>query len=102
MKNFLWAIFGVAVAGVAFWIVSSTETVPPRALPILVLFLIFGAGPIGAFWMMYTAIRYEKHPLPYLLLAFVPYYFLGYYFDRVRGKKLRAYARVPPRIAGQP
>ena len=89
MKKLLWAIFGSSVAGVAFWIVTSTETVPPRPLPILVLALIFVVGPIGSFWMMYRVIRYERHPFPYVLLAFIPYFFLGYYFERVRGQTTR-------------
>jgi hypothetical protein len=42
--------------------------------------------------MLYRAIRYEKRPLPYVFLAFVPYAFLGYYFERVRGKKLESNA----------
>lgn len=28
--------------------------------------------------------------IPYLLLAFIPYFFLWYYFERVRGKNLSA------------
>jgi hypothetical protein len=89
MKMSLWAIFGFAVAGLAFWIVTSTETVPPRILPLLVLALIFGVSPLGTFWMMYWVIRYERHPFPYILLAFIPYYSLGYYFERVRGRTSR-------------
>jgi hypothetical protein len=84
IKMFLWATFGFAVAGVAFWIVTSTETVPPRPLPLLVLALVFGVSPLGAFWMLYRVIRYERHPFPFILLAFIPYFFLGYYIERVR------------------
>lgn len=29
-KIFEWAILGFSVAGLAFWIVSSTETIPPH------------------------------------------------------------------------
>ena len=87
MKMFLWAILGLAVAGLAFWIVTSIETVPPRPIPLLVLALVFGVGPLGSFWIMYMAIRYEKHPLPYVLLAFIPYFFLGYYLERVQGRR---------------
>lgn len=87
MKMCLWAIFGFAIAGVAFWIVTSTETVPPRPLPLLGLALVFGVSPIGTFWMLYRVIRYEKRPFPFILLAFVPYFFLGYYFERVRGRE---------------
>lgn len=90
MKMFVWAILGFAMAGLAFWIVSSTETIPPHPLPLAVLAFIFGVAPLGSFWMMFMAIRYESRPWPYVLLAFLPYTFLGYYFERVRGKKLKA------------
>jgi hypothetical protein len=86
VKMFLWAILGTALAGVAFWLVTSTATIPPHPLPLLVLALFFGVSPLGAFWMMYMAVRYERQPLPYFLLAFIPYFFLGYYFERVRGR----------------
>jgi hypothetical protein len=84
MRMFLWAILGLAVAGCAFWIVTSTVTIPAGPLPLLGLALVFGVSPIGTFWMIYMAIRYERRPLPWLLLAFIPYFFLGYYFERVR------------------
>jgi hypothetical protein len=88
MKMFLYAILGLAVAALAFWVVTSTATIPPHPLPMLVLALVFGVSPLGSFWMLYTVIRYEKRPLPYIFLAFVPYLFVGYYFERIRGKKL--------------
>lgn len=90
MKMFLWAAVGILVAGFAFWIVTSTVTIPERPLPLLLLALVFGVSPLGGFWMLYMAVRYEKRPLPYILLAFIPYFFLGYYFERVRGKNLEA------------
>jgi drug/metabolite transporter (DMT)-like permease len=94
MKMSLWAIVGIFVAGLAFWIVTSTATIPERPLPLLILALVFGVSPLGGFWMMYMAIRYENRPLPYILLAFIPYFFLGYYFERVRGKNLEATHRM--------
>jgi 4-hydroxybenzoate polyprenyltransferase len=44
-------------------------------------------GSIGALWMMYMSVRYEKNPLPMVLLAFVAYAFLWFYVERVRPKK---------------
>jgi len=38
--------------------------------------------------MLYMAIRYETQPLPMMFLAFVPYAFLWYYFERVRAGTL--------------
>jgi hypothetical protein len=97
VKMFLWALIGMVVAGLAFWFVTSAATVPERPLPLLVLTLVFGTSPLGTFWMLYMAIRYEKHPSPYVLLAFVPYFFLGYYFERVRGKHIAAQSLMPKR-----
>ena len=89
VKTFLWVCLGFAVTGLAFWIVTTTETIPPRPLPLLVLALVFGVSPLGTFWMLYTVIRHEKRIMPYALLAFIPYFFLGYYFERVRGRSKR-------------
>ncbi len=53
-------------------------------------FTVFAIPPLGAFWMMYVAIRYEERPLPMILLAvFVPFTFVWYYFARVRPGKVR-------------
>ena len=85
MKLLLWILLGFVVAGIAFWTLV-TESLQNPFLVFLVV-VIFAAPSIGAFWMLYMAIRFEKHPLPFILLAFVPYGFLGYYFERVRPKK---------------
>ena len=45
-------------------------------------------GALGAFWMIYMAIRHEKHPISMVLLAaFVPYSFLWYYLDRAPARE---------------
>ena len=43
---------------------------------------------VGAFWMIYTAIRFEKNPLPFILLAIIPFACFWYYFDRARLKNM--------------
>lgn len=65
---------------------------PPDSSPFILFafWVLFGIPPLGAFWMMYVAIRYEKNPFPLILLAlFIPFTFLWYYFDRVRPGKVR-------------
>jgi hypothetical protein len=47
-------------------------------------FLIMG---IGSIWMLYQAVRYENHPMSYVLLALVPYAFVYYYFETVKVKR---------------
>jgi len=37
--------------------------------------------------MFYMALRYEKNPWLMILLAFIPYAFLWYYFERVRPER---------------
>ena len=86
MKLAVWVLLGLIVTGAAFWIVTSPST--PHNPVILAFFIaVFTIGPIGAFWMMYISVRYEKHPLPMVLLAFLPYAFLWYYVERVRPKR---------------
>ena len=46
--------------------------------------LFFLVQPLGALWMLYRSVRFEGRPLLFILLAFVPYAFLWYYFERVR------------------
>lgn len=53
--------------------------------------LLYGAvvavPTLGAFWMMYRAVRYERSPAPFILLAFVPFTCFWYYFGRVKPRK---------------
>lgn len=95
MKKLLWMIPGLAMIGFAFWVVTTSVPIPPSPINLLWLGLVFGVPPLGGFWMWYMAIRYEKQPLQYILLAFIPYFFLWYYFERVRGKRLEARSLMP-------
>ena len=54
---------------------------------IFLLFALFAGANIGSIWMLYTAIRNEAHPVPFVLLAFVPFFFLWYYFERYKTGK---------------
>ena len=89
-KMFVWVIVGLVVAGATFWFVTSNGPVPASPMSIVAIALVFVISPIGSFWMLYIVIRYEKRPMLYILLAFLPYFSLGYYFERVRGKRLTA------------
>lgn len=42
---------------------------------------------IGAFWMMYQAVRYERRVGRYILLAFIPFMFVWYSLVRVPLRK---------------
>ena len=86
MMKLLWILLGFAVAGLAFWTITSEG--PENPFLVFAVVVVFAVAPIGAFWMLYMAIRYETHPLLMVLMAFVPYAFLWYYFERVRPGKL--------------
>ena len=86
MKLFLWIFLGLASVGLTTWMITAPGN---SGNPLLVFLLVgvYGAAPVGTFWMLYAAIRHEKHPMPMMLLAFVPYASLWYYFERVRPVK---------------
>lgn len=79
--------FVVLVAGALLLTRAPAPESHPAILFLLVI--LFGIAPLGAFWMMYMSIRYEKNPFPMLLLAFlIPFAFLWYYMERVRPGKV--------------
>lgn len=90
MKQLFWVLLGFSVTGLAFWMITmpGVRQSPPL---MLLLIMVFVVPPFGSFWMMYMSIRLEAHPLKMILLAFVPYTFVWYYFERVRprGKRLK-------------
>jgi hypothetical protein len=45
-------------------------------------------GNIGAFWMMYQAVRYERQVGKYVLPAFIPFMFVWYSIVRVPLRRL--------------
>ena len=84
MKLVFYVVGGfVIMAGAALLIARGQA---PNSNPVILLAFIamFAIPPLGAFWMMYMSIRYEKSPLPMVLLAFIPFSFLWYYFERIR------------------
>ena len=83
-------IAGGFLAMAAAALLITRGTAPESNPAILFLFVaLFAVPPLGAFWMIYMSIRYEKSPFSMILLAFVPFTFLWYYFERVRNAKSR-------------
>ena len=88
MRNIFWALAMLALTLAAFWVVLGSWN-PKNPLVLFLLAALFIIPNIGTIWMLYTSIRCERHPLPFILLAFVPYAFLWYYFERTKqGKHL--------------
>src|SRR6266511_5867781 len=89
MKLLLGIFAGLAVVGLAFWIVAYAR-VPENSPAMFASLAFFAIPPLGSLWMLYLCIRYEKHPFPMMLLAFLPFTFIWYYFERVRPGKTGA------------
>src|SRR3954447_10985933 len=81
MKLAMWVLMGSSVTGVSFWLVFVTQANP---IPVSIFVLSDAAATVGAIWMMELATREETHPAPMIWLAFLPFSFLWYYFERVR------------------
>jgi hypothetical protein len=88
MKLLFWILLGLGVTGVAFWMVIS-PWFPKNPLLEDLAIVFFMAPSVGAFWMLYMVIRHEKRPMPLVLLAFIPYTFLWYYFERIRSRNVQ-------------
>ncbi len=63
MKLSLWVLLGLGVTGLAFWFVTSPWS-PRNAFVQDLIVMFFMAPSVGAFWMLYVAIRHERHPAP--------------------------------------
>jgi hypothetical protein len=94
MKNVLWVLLIASLGIFCGWVVIGPWEPHDQAV-IFLLMALFAAPNIGAIWMMYTAVRNEAQPFPIVALAFVPFSFLWYYFERYRTGKCftRATAR---------
>jgi apolipoprotein N-acyltransferase len=90
MRVLLYIAGGFVAMALAALLITRGQAPDSNPLILSAFVALFFVAPLGAFWMMYMAIRYEKHPLPMVLLAaFIPFTFLWYYAERVRPRKLR-------------
>ena len=83
VRLFAWVLFLIVVSFSALWFFFSSW-IPTNGLELAAVMIFFMGHPLGAFWMIYRAIRYERRPVRYVALAFVPLSFLWYYVERVR------------------
>jgi hypothetical protein len=61
-------------------------------LLVVPLIILEFASWFGMIWMMYQAVRFEPKPLPYVLLALLPFAFIWYYVERIGAG---SFERVP-------
>ncbi|SRR2546427_9307417 len=94
VSQFLIFLVLASLSVFAAWIVLGSWL--PKSTAVLgSIILFFICAPIGALWMLYDCSRHEKHPLIYFLLAFFPYVFVWYYFERVRPRTNRSIDQIP-------
>jgi hypothetical protein len=90
VKLLLYIAGGFLAMALAALLITRGQAPDSNPLILSAFVALFFVAPLGAFWMMSMSIRYEKHPLPMVLLAaFIPFTFLWYYAERVRPGKLR-------------
>jgi hypothetical protein len=63
---------------------------PKTTVAMGALIAFFVCAPLGTLWMLYDCAIREKPTFIYFLLAFIPYAFVWYYFDRVRSRGVRS------------
>ena len=85
LKTALLIIVAVVVYAIAFWVVFAPGNTSQMPFFIPLVVTVFVVPPIGGWWLIYIVIRHEKRVFPIILLAFVPYGFVWYYFERMRG-----------------
>jgi hypothetical protein len=101
-KNLLWARAGQLIAFLVLaslsifsaWVVLGSW-LPKSTVLLGSIVFFFICAPVGALWMLYDCSRQEKQALAYFILAFFPYAFVWYYFERVRPRRLRTVAPPP-------
>ena len=96
MRALLSIIAGLMLNLLMAWIVIGPFHTH-NVLGLAVVVLLFGIPNLGTFWMLYVSIRHEKRPLPYVVLAFIPYSFIWYYATRVRTGKNLSERRFEPK-----
>ena len=96
MTRILLAAIVITLDLIDIWIVFGPwySTDPGAIFIVLILFI---SPNIGTLWMIYVAAKSEKKPLAYMLLAFIPFFFIFYYFDRYLGYRRRELMRVAER-----
>lgn len=92
MRHVKWILPAAVLLGLQIWLfVTPWGPVSLTSRPIIFLsfLILFGLPGLGACWMLYMVIRYEKRALPLALVALFPYAFLWYRFERAQAHKTR-------------
>jgi uncharacterized membrane protein YqjE len=77
-----WACLLCLTSAFSLWVVLA-DWVFRNELEVVGTVVFFAIHPFGAIWMLSHATRNERRRLPFFFLAFIPYSFVWYYFERV-------------------
>ncbi len=83
MKAPLWTLLIVALTAIGVWLFFG-PWFPRTTWEMTVYVAFFMASGLGGMWALYMIVRHETRIFPVILIAFVPYGFLWYYFERMR------------------
>lgn len=87
MKTPLWALLIIGLAALGFWLIAG-PWFPRTTLEMVVFVAFFVASGLGGMWAAYMVVRHEAQIFPVILVVLLPYGFVWYYFERVRGNRL--------------
>jgi hypothetical protein len=86
LKSLAWVVLIASLSAFAFWVVVGPWF--PRNPKVIFALVVFFAIPnLGTLWMLYTSVRHEQNPWPFVALSLIPYSFIWYYFERARPGK---------------
>ena len=68
----------MAVFVLLFFAVAARPALLSNDYVTAILVALTFAQNLGAFWMLYQAVRYEKRVLKYVAMAFIPFMFIWY------------------------
>jgi hypothetical protein len=82
---YLWLIAGVDLLLALLGVFGSTPNYA-RFLDVIWALASFAMN-IGLLWAIYQAVRYEIYPLRFILIAFLPFSFVWYYYERYANRR---------------
>ena len=82
MKRTAWTIFLLTTTAIETWPILPAMLGRDLGIRVLIGYCVIAT--LGSLWMLYRCLHRERRPFPLALLAFIPYAFLWYYFEKVR------------------
>ena len=103
-RYFLAWFVPMAVFVLLFFAVAARPALFNNNYVAAILITLILAHNLGAFWMLYQAVRYENRVLKYVAMAFIPFMFIWYALVRLllrkEIRKFAVHSLEPPRRSG--